>query len=54
MTRKTCEKCGRQIDKSDPTADYAVQTTTKTDDSRERFYLCESCNNEMLMKIDLI
>lgn len=57
MTRRaieTCKKCGGQIDKSDPTSDYSIHTTKKTDNSEERFYLCESCNNEMLIKMDLI
>ena len=52
--QETCRKCEGQIDKSDPSVDYAVHTTKKTDGSEERFYLCETCNNEMLMTMDLI
>ena len=52
--KETCKKCISQIDKSDPSVDYAIHTTKKADNSEDRFYLCESCNNRMLMKMDLI
>jgi len=46
---KTCEKCRKEIDRSDATTGFAIVTLKDIPQGSDtRFYLCESCAVDLM------